>query len=118
MEAFIVDIKKTQTRHHNGMIYEITFMDFSKRVYTSYVDPTNRNYKNWQTIISNHFHENSGFILSNLRQRSQFSDQIDADSKPRVKTETVDRQAMLDIINEKIQYDPRKAIFTSLFELD
>ena len=115
MEVFIVDIHKTSSMHHNGMIYEAIFMDFAGNTYNSYIDPKNRNYKHWDYIITNHFKNDHGYILKGLKLKSKT--QINADSKPTIQTETTDRDAMLDIINEEIMYDPRKAIFNRLFDL-
>jgi len=117
MEVFIVDIAKSNSKHHTGMIYDITFMDFKGNVYNSYVDPKNRNYDNWSYIIKAHFRNNSGFILNNVNVRAKDKTQIDAASNPIITTETTDRDAMLDIINEEIMYDPRRAIFGRLFNL-
>ena len=115
MEVFIVDINKTTSIHHNGMIYEVIFMDFAGNTYNSYIDPKMKNFGNWEYIIRKFFSNNHGFVLTNIHKRK--NTQLDADSIPRIVVESDNHDDMLDIINEEIEFDPRKAIFKRLFDI-
>lgn len=113
-EWFVVTIEKTSTQHHNGHIYTITLMNLAGETAITYVDPTFRNYKNWQHIIAGD-RADRGFMLNNLNYKGD--GMIDADSKPVIAHEHQDKTDMLDIINDELEFDPRRAIFNRLFDL-
>jgi hypothetical protein len=113
---FIVAVEQTTTKHHNGYIYKITFMDFYGKVYESYIDPKNRNFANWESIIAGD-KANKGYVLKGLQLRNGNFKQIDADSIPKCEIKFHNKNEMLDIINKELNYDPTKKIFYDLFEI-
>jgi hypothetical protein len=115
MEVFILDIKKSSSRHHSGLIYEIEFMDFNGNEYNTYVDPTMRNYTNWQYIVKRSL-AGHGFILKDVKLMPKDKTQIHGDSMPTILTEVDDRDQMLITINSHIRYDARSAILHDLFD--
>ena len=113
---FIVKIQQQNTKHHNGFIHHITMMTFSGKVVETYVDPKNRNYANWANIITGD-KANKGYVLQGLQYRNGNFKQIDADSIPKCCVVYNNKDQMLDIINEHINYDPTKQIFYNLFDI-
>jgi hypothetical protein len=94
----VLEQKEIKSKH-GGWVTEITFVDILDREeLTTFVDPGNRNYKNWQHIINN---PNHGFVLKNLKRKGQPEDKlINADSKPVINEEFEDIAEMISLIQE------------------
>lgn len=87
-----------------------------RKEYTTYIDSTNHNVKNWYHITNNPTH---GFILKGLRTKThKGKDLIDADSKPIICAEDESQSKVLDILKEVWREQDRKdtTVFRTLFE--
>lgn len=84
--------------------------------YITYVDTANHNQSNWFHITNNPTH---GFVLNNLRvKKSKDKRLIDADSKPVIAAEDVDKDKVLDAMKEVFNERRQKTVnrFKDLFE--
>lgn len=116
---FVVAVTSRNTMHHNGLIYEVSVINFDKEEHIIYVDPTMRNWAQWKEVITK-VKAGRGILLNNLTKlRDKDTKQIvegrlDADSKPVIIHETDDHLELFDAINDVIHIDPQRAIFRKL----
>lgn len=95
-------IVKQETKYskYGGVITTITLVGLDDRCeYTTYIDPSNFNSKNWQHIVR---HPEHGFILKGLKvKKNQTKNIINADSDPVIAWEHENIDAVLDAIMDK-----------------
>ena len=95
-ETFVRTKQDRFTSRYGNRIWRIDFTGLEDRKnYYTFVDPTNRNYPNWQHIIEN---PESGFLISNLTLKTCAPDLISADSKP-----VIEHQGDQDSINDAVK---------------
>ena len=118
---YVIGVKTRNTQHHNGMIYEVSVINFDKEDYIIYVDPTMRNWAHWKEIVAK-VTAGRGVLLNNIHKLRDKQTQelvegrLDADSKPHIIHETDDEMELFDAINDVIHIDPKRAIFRNLTE--
>ena len=95
-------IVKQETKYskYGGVITTITLVGLDDRCeYTTYIDPSNFNSKNWQHILR---HPEHGFILSGPRvKKNQKKNIINADSDPVIAWEHTNVDDVLTAIMDK-----------------
>jgi hypothetical protein len=97
---------------YGSEIFEIEFVGIdSQRHYTTYCDPQNRNFRNWQTVIEREKRE--ALVLENLKLKDAAKGIVNADSKFEIKLDVRDRAAFADMIAQ--HWDSQKTSFESLF---
>lgn len=114
----VMSINKQSTQHHSGNIYKLTLVDAEGEVAITYADPTNFNYKNWDTIIERH-DRGHGVFIENCKmsdRKSKGNNLINADSKPTIFHETETHEELQDIMDELINDTPRERLLKSLFD--
>lgn len=95
-ETFVRTKQDRFTSKFGNRIWRIDFTGLEDRKnYYTFVDPTMRNYVNWQHIIEN---PDSGFLISNLTLKVCAPDLISADSKP-----VIEHQGNPDSINDAVR---------------
>jgi hypothetical protein len=102
------DIKHSQ---HGGEYVDITMINLDGEIAHTYIDPENRNAKNWQPIIQAD-QQDIGVILDDLRykmrdgqvarQKRTNEPLIDADSRVRVKDSFDEKQQVIDRLAEEL----------------
>lgn len=77
----IISINPAKNRVNGGLMYKITLQDLeTAEKHITYIDPNNRNYQNWQTVIAN---RDQGQVIVNVRTTTKRGKVIvDADSMP------------------------------------
>lgn len=77
--AFISDITDIESKH-GGMICRAKLVGIkTQREYVCYIDPSNRNFRRWETSIQ--AARTKGVVLNNLRWKDETKNLIDADSR-------------------------------------
>ena len=96
-ETFVRTKQDRFTSRYGNRIWRIDFTGLEDRKnYYTFVDPTNRNYLNWQHIIEN---PESGFLISNLTLKTGQADLVSADSRPVIEHQG-DPDAITDAVKE------------------
>ena len=117
MKQNYVKFKQAQITSSSGeRIWSITLIGCSDRqLYTTYVDPKNRNYANWSHIIHRPQH---GFVLSHIKIKDTAKSIVDADSKPTIAWEATDSDTVFDEMYSvwKEQDSEPKNNFREIFE--
>lgn len=95
-------IVKQETKYskYGGVITTVTLVGLDDRKeYTTYIDPSNFNAKNWSHIVR---HPEHGFILTGLRVKKNTDKAIiNADSDPVIAWEHTNIDDVLDAIMDK-----------------
>lgn len=118
-DFFVVTADSRNTRHHNGLIYEVNLLNFNKQEYVVYVDPTMRNWAHWSEII-NKTKAGKGLLIENVALlRDKDTGKVipgrgDADSKPVISYEGDCAIELWDELNDVLMIDPQRAIFRRL----
>lgn len=82
-----------------GEVYRVKLENVdTKKTYTTYIDPNNKNYRNWHEIVTS---EDKGWVLENIRVKNHKKGLVDADSVF-VVINTVDRNELRDAWLEAI----------------
>lgn len=94
---------------YGNSIYDITFINNRGEIAHSYIDPSNRNYKKWETVIDL-FDRGWGIILDDLRYKTKDGHMvyknhtqeplINADSRVKQIFATPHRQQVIDQLYE------------------
>lgn len=114
IKQYYTIIKQQQIKSkHGGKITELTLVGIKDRcLYRTYIDPYNRNYSFWSSIIHNPLH---GYLLSGLKIKSQTRALIDADSPVEVVYECRDPEEIYNELLEVWQKQDSTSQFGNLF---
>lgn len=87
MAQYFTVLKQQQIKsRHGNRVIELTLVGITDRLlYKTYLDPNNRNYKAWSSIIHQPYY---GFVLSGLKIKDQEKGLVSADSKIRIVYQT------------------------------
>lgn len=116
MEQNYVRLKQTMITANNGnKIWSMTLIGtVDRQLYTTYIDPTNRNYKNWSHIVHR---PKNGFVLSKLKIKNIETNIVDADSTVVIAWEHEDNDAILnELYSVWTEQDQRPTRFQTLFD--
>lgn len=114
-QYYIILKQKQITSKLNGeRIIEVTLVGVKDRLlYTTYVDPRNRNFRNWSYIIHN---PNQGYLLGPLKVKDFDKGLINADSKVTILVTTEDHEEIYTEVLSKWQREDETGHFDSLFD--
>jgi hypothetical protein len=117
-QYYAVVKQETKYSKYGGVITNITLVGLDDRKeYTTYIDPSNFNSKNWQHILR---HAEHGFILSGLKvKKNQKKNIINADSDPIIAWEHDNIDDVVSAVMDKWQQqdtDRRPPSFDDFFD--
>lgn len=114
MAQFYTVLKQKQiVSKHGNRVMELTLVGVTDRLlYKTYLDPNNRNYNAWSTILHNPYY---GYLLSGLTIKDELKGLISADSKVRIIFQT---EYQNEIYNELITawQNQDRSQYETLFE--
>lgn len=95
MKQNYVRFKQSQINGSDGnRVWSITLIGcVDRQMYTTYVDPRNRNYANWSHVIHRPTH---GFVLNGIKIKDSDKSIVDADSKFTILWESEDSNQVFD----------------------
>jgi hypothetical protein len=95
-------------------IIEITLVGVEDReLYHTYIDPRNRNYRNWSYVIHN---PSQGYLLGPLKIKDSMKNLINADSKVSILVSTEDHEELYTEVLSKWHKQDQTGNFDSLFD--
>ena len=97
---YVIIKQQTKWSKHGGQVTEVSMVGLDDRkLYTTWIDPTNVNAKYWSHITRSPQH---GFIITGVKIKRMVDrdDVINADSKPVIAQEHTDIDKTLDIVME------------------
>jgi hypothetical protein len=97
---YVIIKQECKWSKHGGQVTEISMVGLDDRkLYTTWIDPTNMNAKYWSHILRSPEH---GFVITGVKTKRMVDrdDVINADSKPIIAQEHIDIDEMLNIIME------------------
>lgn len=111
---FILKQKQITSKVSGEKIIEVTLVGVDDRLlYTTYIDPKNRNYRNWSYIIHN---PEQGFLLGPLKVKDYDKGLINADSKVTILVSTEDRDEVYAEVLAKWHKEDTTGQFDCLFD--
>ena len=113
-QYYIILTQGQITSKHNGnRIAEITLVGVQDRcLYKTYVDPQNRNYKNWSYIIHN---PAQGYLISGIKIKDQDKALVSADSRVKILVATEDASEVYTEVLARWQREDETGVFDHLF---
>lgn len=114
-QYYIILTQRQITSNYNGnKIAEITLVGVQDRcLYKTYVDPQNRNFKNWSYIIHN---PAQGYLVSGIRIKDQDKALISADSQVKILVATEEASEVYSELLAKWHREDDVGVFDALFD--
>lgn len=97
-QPYIVLSQDSIFSKYGGRVYRIKMVGvMDRQEYITYVDPKNENFDNWRHITRSPEH---GFILNNLKEKTNKAGVINADSRVIIEEEVTDPSVIMNELYE------------------